>query len=222
MPQTCRAIITDWGGVLTSPLLDSIDAWLAADGIDPDVYRGVMSTWFRGGHGGNGYGTDNLIHALERGEIAPAEFESLLAAELRLLNGGPVPAEGMLGRMFATFLPVDAMYAHLGQARRQGVRTCLLSNSWGNGYPRDRFPAAFDSVVISGEVGMRKPEPEIFAHAVDQVRIPVEECVFIDDIEHNVRAAVDLGMVGILHRDAEETRARLEEVCGIRLDAISV
>lgn len=218
MPQTCRAIITDWGGVLTSPLLDSIDAWLAADGIDPDIYRGVMSSWFSGRNGG--LDTGNLIHALERGEIAPAEFEALLAAELRLLNGGPVPAEGMLARMFAEFRPVDAMYTHLGRARRQGVRTCLLSNSWGNGYPRDRFPDAFDSVVISGEVGMRKPEPEIFAHAVELVRIPVEECVFVDDIEHNVRAAADLGMIGVLHRDAEETRARLEEVCGIRLDPL--
>ncbi|RCV55716.1 HAD family hydrolase [Marinitenerispora sediminis] len=213
----CRGVITDWGGVLTSPLLETIDAWLEADRIDHERYRTVMHTWVNGAYG-PGAALANPIHALERGEVEPSDFERRLAAELRLVDGGAVPHEGLLERMFAGFLPVEEMYAALRQARRQGVRTGLLSNSWGNGYPRDRFADTFDAVVISGEVGMRKPEPEIFRHALDLLGLPAEECVFIDDIEPNVAAAVELGMTGILHRDPEETRIRLEESCGISLD----
>ncbi|GAA3759746.1 putative hydrolase of the HAD superfamily [Spinactinospora alkalitolerans] len=219
MSSTCRGIITDWGGVLTSPLPETIAAWLEADGIDSDLYRTVMRSWVQGAYAGGA--AANPIHALERGEVDPGDFERRLAAELRLVDGGAVPHDGLLTRMFSGFLPVEEMYAALRQARRQDVRTCLLSNSWGNGYPRDRFADTFDAVVISGEVGMRKPEPEIFAHALELVGLRAEECVFIDDIDHNVSAAVELGMVGILHRDPEETRIRLEEACGIELEAMS-
>nr|WP_246421882.1 HAD family phosphatase [Nocardiopsis mwathae] len=204
---------------MTSPLHDTIDAWLAADRIDPERYRTVMRSWVAGAYGnGNGDGDGSPIHALERGEVDTGEFERALAAELRLVDGGEVPAAGLIERMFSRFHPVDEMYAVLRQARGQGVRTCLLSNSWGNGYPRDRFADSFDAVVISGEVGMRKPEPEIFRHALELTGLSPAECVFIDDIEHNVRAAVELGMTGILHRDPAETRDRLARTCGIAVD----
>ncbi|MBV2362114.1 HAD family hydrolase [Streptomonospora nanhaiensis] len=215
----CRAIITDWGGVLTSPLRETIDAWLVADGIDQQGYRAVMRSWVEGAYAG-GPAATNPIHALERGEVPVAEFERMLAAELRLLDGGPVPAEGLITRMFSGFHPVEEMYALLRQARERRVRTCLLSNSWGNGYPHDRFAETFDAVVISGEVGMRKPEPGIFRRAVELTGVPAEECVFIDDIEHNVRAAVELGMTGILHTDPAETRERLAETCGVEFDPL--
>ncbi|MUL39973.1 HAD family phosphatase [Streptomonospora sp. PA3] len=217
MTTLCRGIITDWGGVLTTPLRETITAWLAADGIDDTRYRDVMRSWVQGAYNG-GAVEGNPIHALERGEITTAEFERVLAAELRLVGGGPVPAEGLIHRMFSGFHPVEEMYAALRQARQQQVRTCLLSNSWGNGYPRDLFAEALDDVVISGEVGMRKPEPEIFRHAIELVGLAPEECVFIDDMEDNVHAAVELGMIGILHRDPAETRDRLAETCGIELD----
>ncbi|GAA3739395.1 HAD family hydrolase [Salinactinospora qingdaonensis] len=216
MSTTCRGIITDWGGVLTSPLSQTIEAWLVADGIDTEHYRSVMRSWLKAPHGGVA-GSASPVHELERGEVHPSEFERMLAAELRLVDGGAVPAEGLLQRMFSGFHPVEEMYAFLRQARGQGVRTCLLSNSWGNGYPRERFGETFDAVVISGEVGMRKPEHQIFGHALDMVDLPPSECVFIDDIEHNVHAAVELGMTGILHTDPEETRARLAEVCGVEI-----
>ncbi|MBB4933857.1 putative hydrolase of the HAD superfamily [Lipingzhangella halophila] len=219
MTTRCRGVITDWGGVLTTPLNETIDAWLAADGIDEEHYRTVMREWVRGAYAGDD-GARNPIHQLERGEVPTDAFERLLAAELRLVDGGPVPADGLIARMFSRFHPVDEMYAFLRQARDQGVRTCLLSNSWGNGYPRERFAEAFDAVVISGEVGMRKPEPEIFRHAVELTGLAPEECVFIDDIRHNVDAAIELGMSGILHRSPEQTRARLAETCGVALQAV--
>ncbi|KUP95507.1 HAD family hydrolase [Thermobifida cellulosilytica] len=218
MSRSCTGIITDWGGVLTSPLTETISAWLEQERIDRAVYRDVMRTWV---HAAYNDGARNPVHALERGEVELAEFERMLAERLRLVDGGPVPSEGLIARMFAGFEPVEEMYAVLRAARGQGVRTCLLSNSWGNVYPRERFADTFDGVVISGEVGMRKPEPEIFLHALELVGLGPRDCVFVDDVESNVEAAEALGMTGILHRDPAETRERLEEACGISLTSLT-
>ncbi|MEY9215370.1 HAD family phosphatase [Thermobifida halotolerans] len=217
MVQSRRGIITDWGGVLTTPLPETISAWLEQERIDRAAYRDVMRTWVQEAYSG---GTRNPVHALERGEVEIPEFERMLADRLRLVDGGPVPAEGLIARMFAGFEPIEEMYAALRAARDQGVRTCLLSNSWGNGYPRELFAETFDGVVISGEVGMRKPEPEIFRHALELVGLEPQDCVFVDDVESNVAAAVELGMTGIVHRDPGETRVRLEEICGISLTSL--
>jgi putative hydrolase of the HAD superfamily len=209
-----RGLITDWGGVLTSPLAESIGTWLTADGIDADGYRTVMRAWVTQAYNGHGR---NPIHGLEDGTLAPAEFERLLAAELRTVDGGPVTAEGLIRRMFMTFHPVEEMYDVLRRARESGLLTGLLSNSWGNEYPRARFAELFDAVVISCEVGMRKPDAEIFRHAADALGLAPAECVFIDDIEHNVKAAEAVGMVGVQHVTPDQTVAALEELFAVSL-----
>src|SRR5689334_22162952 len=91
--MTLRAVITDWGGVLTSPLNEAIAAWLAADRLDVDHYKQVMRAWFEGAYNGGApaaAGPGNLIHRLEDGSLAPAEFERLLSLELRTVDGGTV------------------------------------------------------------------------------------------------------------------------------------
>ena len=203
MNHTRRGVISDWGGVLTPPLLDGIQAWLRSDRIDIDHYYEVTRPYFDGSL------AENPVHALERGEIDTTEFERDLAALLRSTHGGPVRAEGLIQRMFASFEPVHGMYETLRTARGEGHATALLSNSWGNGYPKDHFEATFDSVVISGEVGMRKPEERIYLHTCQSLGLRPQECVFIDDLEHNVATAESLGMTGILHTDLDSTREAL-------------
>lgn len=208
-------VLIDWGGVLTTSLTDSIARWIAADRIDGAHYRTVMRELidhaYRSGDG------ENIVHALERGELDGAAFERDLAARLLTVDGVPPVAEGLLTRMFAEFDRVDAMYDMLRDVRRSGVRTCLLSNSWSNSYPRHEWDGLFDAVVISGEVGMRKPEERIFRHALDRLGLPGEECVFIDDIEANIQAARELGIIGIHHRDADTTITELESVLSLSL-----
>jgi putative hydrolase of the HAD superfamily len=207
-------VITDWGGVLTSPISDTINAWLEAELIDRDNYLAVMQPWVRQAYDGGG--TDNPIHQLERGESDPAEFERKLAAQLIHTDGARVRAAGLLGRMFAATLPIPAMYDLMRTLRGAGVRTCLLSNSWGNGdYPRDDFPGLFDAWVISAEVGMRKPEERIFLHAAGLLGLPPKQCVFIDDIEANVAAAAAIGMVGVHHSEPAATAARIAALLGL-------
>jgi putative hydrolase of the HAD superfamily len=211
-----HGVITDWGGVLTSPIPDVIRSWLVADGIDHDSYTAVLRPWLRGAYTPDG--ESNPVHALERGECTPAEFEQLLASRIVRLDGGRVPAEGLLARMFAAAQPCDAMHDLLQQVRRAGLRTGLLSNSWGAGdYQRDLFPVRFDAVVISAEVGMRKPEERIFRHAVELIGLPPEECVFIDDIAANVAAAEAIGMTGVLHTEPAATVAHVAGLLGLPL-----
>lgn len=209
-----KGVLIDWGGVLTTGLTESIAGWLTADRIDAAHYKGVMRELVHHAYEGR---EENLIHALERGELSAADFERDLAARLRTLDGGNPVAEGMLARMFAGFDRVDAMYDLLRELRANGVRTCLLSNSWANDYPREEWGELFDAVVISGEVGMRKPEPGIFTHALEQVGLAGAECVFIDDIEANILAARALGIAGIHHRDADTTIAELESLLRLSL-----
>jgi putative hydrolase of the HAD superfamily len=211
-----KAVITDWGGVLTPPLNDAIAHWLAADGIDEPRYKDVMRAWVRQAYD-PAAGTVNPIHGLEDGTLEPAEFERLLAAELYAVDGGPVACEGLLQRMFAAFHPVEPMYAALRAARAAGARVALLSNSWGNDYPRELWNELFETVVISCEVGMRKPDERIFWHAVELLGLAPAECAFVDDIEHNVRAAESVGMVGVHHTDVNTTIGRLGELLGVRL-----
>jgi len=212
-----RGVITDWGGVLTTPIMTTVRAWIEADGIDWNSYRTVMRAWVSDAYGPNG--GRNPIHALERGECSGAEFEQILAAQLLRVDGGAIAAEGLLQRMFAASARVPAMYEVIRALRGAGLRTALLSNSWGcDEYPRADFPALFDAVVISGECGMRKPEEGIFLHTTESLGLEPGECVFIDDMEANVAAAVACGMTGVHHTEAATTAAALRDLLGVRPD----
>jgi putative hydrolase of the HAD superfamily len=215
-----RGVITDWGGVLCTPILTTVRAWIEADGIDWESYLAVMRPWVS-----QAYGPDagfeqgpNPIHVLERGECSGPEFEQILAPRLLRLDGQAVLAEGLLRRMFAASLPVPAMYDTIRTLRAAGFSTALLSNSWGcDEYPRADFPGLFDTVVLSGEVGMRKPEKEIFLHAADTLGLTPAECVFIDDMEANVAAAQACGMTGVLHTETATTARALQDLLGVPL-----
>jgi epoxide hydrolase-like predicted phosphatase len=243
MPQI-RAVITDWGGVLTQPIGDTVRTWIAADQIDWDTYVAVVGPWLTEAYNPHfavdelqppgaserpvkttdkiaghiaaslpGVISGNPVHALERGECTVADFERLLAERLVTTTGGKVIADGLLSRMLSASTPDPLMYQVIRDLRARGARTALLSNSWGEGsYPRQDFPGLFDAVVISGEVGMRKPEPRIFLHTAELLNIEPAECVFIDDLEDNVRAAVGCGMTGVHHTDASDTVMRLTEL----------
>lgn len=210
-----RGLIVDYGGVLTTPVAESMTAWATGDGVDYDGFRALLMEWF-----GRSYGADvpaSPVHAFERGEISVAEFERELAARLRTRDGGPVAPDGLIARMFAGFRSEPAMYAAVRRAKAAGLRTCLLSNSWGDSYYRDGWDELFDAVVISGEVGMRKPEERIYHRALDGIGLPAGQCVFVDDIGPNVRAARALGMVAIHHRSPDETSRELEAALGVAL-----
>ena len=215
-PSPFRGVIWDWGGVMTNPIRDMVAVWLDDEDVDHEHYTAVMRPWVIGAYDQNG--DTNPIHALERGECTTEEFEQLLASRIARRDGVQMVAEGLLTRMFARSTMAVPMQEAVQAIRTAGLRTALLSNSWGMAdYPRHLFPGMFDVVVISGEVGMRKPEERIFRHAAGLLGLDPAECVFIDDIEVNAKAAEAIGMSAILHHDPAATLARLGELLGLAL-----
>ncbi len=203
-----KALVVDWGGVLTGDMRTAVQRWAATDGIDLEAYVSIMRDWF-----GEPVGLEarlNPIHALERGEMSVPDFEARLAAALDERTGETHDPSGLLGRMFGEFEHAPEMSALVRRARVSGLRTGLLSNSWGNDYPRDGWDEMFDVVVISGEVGMRKPEPGIYLHTASLLGVEPSECVFVDDLAHNIAAAVEVGMVGVHHTAYDATLTELE------------
>jgi putative hydrolase of the HAD superfamily len=129
-----------------------------------------------------------------------------------------VSSEGLLTRLLAGLRELDPRMLDLvRRARTAGLRTALLSNSWGDHYPEQLRQNLFDAVVISGEVGMRKPEPEIFHYTSQRLGLATQHCVMVDDLPHNIAGAVAVGMVGVLHRTFEQTLGELEAILGLAL-----
>jgi epoxide hydrolase-like predicted phosphatase len=188
---------------------------LDEEGIDPDSFASAMREWL-----GTSYGTDatdSPVHALERGEVEVPEFEEQLAARLTTVDGGPIEAAGLLTRMFSGFGWEPSMSEAVRHAKAAGLSTALLSNSWGNEYPREGWDELFDVVVISGEVGMRKPEARIFHLVCERLGLTPEECVFVDDLSPNIRGCAEVGMVGVHHVTPQQTIEQLEALFGIAL-----
>ncbi|MBK6762579.1 MAG: HAD family phosphatase [Micrococcales bacterium] len=205
-------LVVDWGGVLTIGMREAMGAWVAEESLDVDAYIGVMREWL-----GPEYGLEaayNPIHALEKGELEVPQFEQHLAAALSARMGQRIEPDGLLRRMFRYFHNSPDMISLVRRAREHGIRTALLSNSWGDNYPDDLFDGMFDAVVISGRVGMRKPDPQIFEYTLSELRLPAEQCVFVDDLLPNVHAARALGFVAVHHTDYPTTAEELDALFG--------
>ena len=211
MTPKLTALVVDYGGVLTNSLRETMGDWMAAERIDPERYSAMMREWLAAG------AEANIAHELEKGTISPAEFERQFARLLVREDGSIPDPEGLLQRMFAGFRDDDGMVGVVRRARRAGLKTALLSNSWGNQYDQDMLAELFDTAVISGEVGLRKPEPEIYRLVASRLGVLPAQCVFVDDLPPNVRGAVAVGMVGVHHLDTETTVTELEALFGLPL-----
>lgn len=204
---TQRAVLLDFGGVLTSNVTDSFTQWVVEQDVDGPSAAAAITGWLAADGA-----ADNPLHRLETGSVPADEFEAALAGQLRHRNGGPVSPEGLLDGLFAAVRPDEQMWEIVGRLRSAGHRVGLLSNSWGDRYPHDRLAGAFDDVVISEQVGLRKPDPAIYELAATRIGVPAARCVFIDDLDLNVTAAEAVGMTGVHHLDAGHTAARLVDL----------
>ncbi|QUH00579.1 HAD family phosphatase [Saccharopolyspora erythraea] len=202
-----RAVIFDYGGVLTTSGRAAIAAWTRAERIRPETYSAALKEWLS-----RSAPPGTPIHRLETGEIDAEEFNRILAARLRTEDDLPVSPDGLLGRLFGHMSHDDAMLGLVRELRDSGVRTALLSNSWGNNYPWELLDELFEVSVISGQTGMRKPQPEIYRLTLDRLGLSPATAVFVDDGRPNVDAAAELGMHTVLHVDAERTRGELTEL----------
>lgn len=209
-----KTLLLDFGGVLTTPVRESFAAFARDEGVDPEALWRVMREVART--------ADDPFTLVELGRIELEEFDRRLAAILGERLGKAIAPENLKVRLFARVGPDETMIAAVRAARAARVPTGLISNSWGGnygegGYDRAMFDELFDAVVISGEVGVRKPDPAIYLMAAERLGARPSECVFVDDFMVNAEAAEAVGMVGIHHRSAAETIPKLEEFLGVRL-----
>jgi putative hydrolase of the HAD superfamily len=196
-------LIVDWGGVLTTDVFAGFRAFCVAEGLAPEAVRERFVSDPRG---------YELLCELECGRVPEAGFEAGFAELLGVAPGG------LIDRLFAGMRPDAAMVETVRAARGAGIRTALLSNSWGQDrYDRELLGELFDAWVISGEVGIRKPDPAIYPLAAERLGLAPEACVFVDDIPGNLKPARALGMATIAHRDAATTLAELEDLLGVPL-----
>jgi epoxide hydrolase-like predicted phosphatase len=198
-----RGLLVDWGGVMTTNVFDTFRAFCELEGLKPDTLR----RRFR-----EDPSARELLIGLETGRLDEDDFEPRFAEILG------VEAPGLIDRIFAGGAEEAEMLAAVGRARSEGVRTGLISNSWGTRrYDRELLSRLFDAVVISGDVGMRKPAPEIYRLGAERIGLDPADCVFVDDLPFNLAPAAELGMATVHHRSSPETIAELERLLGVRL-----
>jgi epoxide hydrolase-like predicted phosphatase len=207
--ETARTgLLLDWGGVMTTNLFASFGAFCEAEGLVPSVLRDA----FR--HDAE---ARDLLIAFEEGRLEDDVFAAGLAAKLGL---PPERAEGLIDRMMAGATLERAMVDAVRAARAAGVRTGLVSNSWGTTrYPHDLLAELFDGIVISGQEGMRKPAPAIYALGAQRIGLPAQACVFVDDLEFNLAPPRELGMAVVHHTEPARTIEELQGLLAVELVA---
>jgi epoxide hydrolase-like predicted phosphatase len=197
-------LLIDWGGVLTTDLFASFASFFEQEGLDTAQVR----TLFRDDRDAR-----RLLIDMETGAISEEEFEPRLAEAL-----GVAEHANLIDRMMAGAQPDPVMIAAVRAAKRAGVRTGLVSNSWGTRrYPRDLLTELFDGIVISGEEGTRKPDSRMYELGAQRIGLPPEACVYVDDLPFNLEPAEALGMATVHHVDAGTTVAELERLLGREL-----
>lgn len=196
-------LLIDWGGVLTTNLFAGFNAFCAKEGLERDTIVATFRT---------DPAAREMVVALETGRLPEPEFELGLSSLLG------VDGSGLIDRLFAGSALEPAMIEAVAAARAARIRTGLISNSWGTRrYPRALLARLFDGIVISGEVGMRKPTPEMYTRGAELIGVPTSECVFVDDLPFNLAPAEALGMATVHHVSPEQTIAELENLLGVGL-----
>jgi putative hydrolase of the HAD superfamily len=215
-----RAVISDFGGVLTTPLIGSFMAFQDRTGISGESLGNAMRRIYeRDG--------EHPLYELEKGHVTEDEYLAAIRAELAVELGHEPEMHAFKDIFFEALDPNTPMIHELREAGRGGRRMALLTNNvreweplWRSMLPIDEI---FEVVVDSAFVGMRKPEPEIYRLTLDRLRehdpdalgeLEFSECLFVDDVEVNCAAARDLGMTVVHFRSNEQAIPEIREALG--------
>jgi putative hydrolase of the HAD superfamily len=202
-----QAIISDFGGVLTSPLLESFAGLMQSSGISLEAVGKAMARIAdRSG--------SNPLFELETGRMTEAAFFAAIEGELSAAGGGTVVLDGFGERYFQQLRPNEPMIEYMRELRGRGHRMAICTNNireweahWRAMFPVDEI---FDVVVDSAFVGSRKPEPRIYEITLERLGTSPEEALFIDDVELNCEGARELGITAIRFRSTEQAIEQIE------------
>ena len=198
-----RAVISDFGGVLTNPLWEAFAAWNENVGADPGVLGMALqrAAEERGEH---------PLYEIERGELTEAEFLAVIQERLP----DEIRLDGFREIYFAHLHANEPMISLMRELRERGLRMALLTNNIREWEPhwRAKLPVdeIFEVVVDSAFVGMRKPEREIYELTLERLGdVSASECVFVDDVDVNCAMAVELGMTAVHYVSSEQAIAEI-------------
>lgn len=205
-PAPPKALLVDFGGVLTSSVFDSFRAYAGGVGPDPRLIEKL----FR-----EDKPSQEALVRHETGEETIEEFERVFAERLRA-HGAEVEATGLVAALTESLRPDEPMIGAVRRAGEHGIATVLVSNSLGyEAYEGYDLESLLDHVILSGHVGVRKPSRKIYEMGAEAAGVEPAECVMIDDLAQNISGAERLGMRGIVHVRSEETLPELERMFGI-------
>jgi putative hydrolase of the HAD superfamily len=201
-----EAIVSDFGGVLTTPLLTSFMAVQDEIGISPENLGKAMRTITE-------EDGENPLYALERGEMTEVDFLARLGDGLEPLLGHRPELHRFRETYFEALHPNEPMIELMRELKASGKRMAMLTNNvreweplWRSMLPVDEI---FETVVDSGFVGARKPEARIYEMTLERLGLPAAACLFIDDLEPNIDGARALGMNAVHFRDNEQAIAEI-------------
>jgi putative hydrolase of the HAD superfamily len=206
-----EAVVCDFGGVLTTPLFEAFAKVQEEFGIEAkDLGAAMQALAERDG--------ENPLFPLERGEVSEDAFLAELGAALEELLGREAHVHRFAAALFEGLEPNPPLIELMRELRGRGLRMAMLTNNvreweplWRSMLPVDEI---FEEVVDSGFVGHRKPEPRIYEITVERLGVPFERCLFVDDLELNVRAAEELGMRAVQFRDNEQAIPEIRAALG--------
>jgi putative hydrolase of the HAD superfamily len=199
-----EAVISDFGGVLTTPLVESFMAFQDQTGISTEALgKGMQAATEANGH--------NPLFEMERGEITEVAFLEKLTDSLEPLLGHRPEMHRFKEIYFEALDPNPPMIELMRELKESGYRMAMLTNNvrewepwWRPMLPVDEI---FETVVDSGFVGCRKPEAKIYGIVLDRIGIPAERCLFVDDVLVNCEGAEKAGMTAVHFQDNEQAIA---------------
>jgi putative hydrolase of the HAD superfamily len=199
-----RAVISDFGGVLTNPLWEAFAGWNERVGADPGVLGMALQK------AAEELG-EHPLYALEKGQMTEAEFTAVVQAQLP----DDIQLEGFREIYFSHLHPNEPMIELMRDLRGRGLRMAMLTNNVREWEPlwRAKLPVdeIFEVVVDSAFVGMRKPEREIYELTLERLGdVRPEECVFVDDVDVNCAVAAELGMTAVHYQSPEQASEEIE------------
>ena len=204
-----EAIVSDFGGVLTTPLLDAFLGLQADRGIPLEAFGAALA------RAAADDGGENPLFELERGRLTEARFVELLGAALREELGREVDLARFGETFFEHLKPNDELFAFMRTLRERGYRMAILTNNvreweplWRSMLPVDEL---FEVVVDSGFEGVRKPDRRIYEVTLDRLGVAPEAALFVDDTEVNCDAARTLGMHAVWFRSNAQAIAEIEQ-----------
>ncbi|HVY77519.1 MAG TPA: HAD family phosphatase [Solirubrobacterales bacterium] len=206
-----KAIVSDFGGVLTTPLVQSFMAFQDQTGIKTETLGLAMQAATEA----NG---DNPLFEMERGEISEEAFLALLTEHLEPLLGHPPQMHRFREIYFEALEPNEPMIELMRELKDAGHRMAMLTNNvreweplWRSMLPVDEI---FETVVDSGFVGCRKPESKIYELTLERLGEPAEACLFVDDVLVNVEGARKAGLRAVHFQDNEQAIAEIRAALG--------